>query len=308
MDISVKNIVKNVTSSIIAIVIMFSVIVTMGVIFFKTTLINENTYKSVFEKVGTYDKVLESIEDNVSYALVVNNIPKDTLKGIISKEEVVDTMDSITDSFIGFLKGESSVVSYDIGEYKKRIDNGINKYLRDKNVYLNESQNNDIENMKATILNIIDGELQIINFSELSKSNAMIIVSKIVSVLNSNIVLIGTIVVNILLLSLFFVIWKRRKARAYAWIGYTLVAAGMIVFLLSFSGYLSKFYDYVIIAIPYVAEAVGFIIKKYLLNMSIIGGVVTCMGVFCMSFYWKHLYKRYTYKGKIEEENISWQY
>ena len=162
MDISVKNIVKNVTSSIIAIVIMFSVIVTMGVIFFKTTLINENTYKSVFEKVGTYDKVLESIEDNVSYALVVNNIPKDTLKGIISKEEVVYTMDSITDSFIGFLKGESSIVSYDIGEYKKRIDNGINKYLRDKNVYLNESQSNDIENMKATILNIIDGELQII--------------------------------------------------------------------------------------------------------------------------------------------------
>lgn len=82
----------------------------------------------------------------------------------------------------------------------------------------------------------------------------------------------------------------------------------MIVFLLSFSGYLSKFYDYVIIAIPYVAEAVGFIIKKYLLNMSIIGCVITCMGIFCMSFYWKHLYKRYTYKGKIEEENRSWQY
>ena len=120
--------------------------------------------------------------------------------------------------------------------------------------------------------------------------------------------LIGTIVLNILLLSLFFAIWKRRKARAYAWIGYTLVAAGMIVFLLSFSGYLSKFYEYVIIAIPYVVEAVGFIIKKYLLNMSIIGCVITCMGIFCMSFYWKHLYKRYTYKGKIEEENRSWQY
>ena len=90
-------------------------------------------------------------------------------------------------------------VSYDIGEYKKRIDNGINKYLRDKNVYLNESQNNDIENMKATILNIIDSELQIINFSDLSKSNAMIIVSKIISVLNSNIVLISAIVVNILI-------------------------------------------------------------------------------------------------------------
>ena len=308
MNISVKNILKNIISSIIAIVIMFSLIITMGIIFFQNTLINENTYKSVFEKVGTYDKVFESIEDNISYALVVNNIPKDTLKGIVSKEEVVNAMDSITDSFIGFLKGESSVVSYDISEYKKRIDNGINKYLRDKNVYLNESQNNDIENMKTTILNIIDSELQIINFSELSKSNAMIIVSKIISVLNSNMVLISAIVINILMLSLFFVIWKKRKARAYAWIGYTLVSAGMVVFLLSFSGYLSKFYEYVIIAIPYVAETVGFIIKKYLLNMSIISAIVTCMGIFCMSFYWKHLYKRYTYKGKSKEENISCQY
>ena len=308
MNISVKNILKNIISSIIAIVIMFSLIITMGIIFFQNTLINENTYKSVFEKVGTYDKVFESIEDNISYALVVNNIPKDTLKGIVSKEEVVNAMDSITDSFIGFLKGESFTNSYDISEYKKRIDNGINKYLRDKNVYLNESQNNDIENMKTTILNIIDSELQIINFSELSKSNAMIIVSKIISVLNSNMVLISAIVINILLLSLFFVIWRRRKARAYAWIGYTLVSAGMVVFLLSFSGYLSKFYEYVIIAIPYVAETVGFIIKKYLLNMSIIGGVITCMGVFFMSFYWKHLYKRYTYKGKSKEENISCQY
>ena len=62
MDISVKNIVKNVTSSIIAIVIMFSVIVTMGVIFFKTTLINENTYKSVFEKVVHMIKFLKVLK------------------------------------------------------------------------------------------------------------------------------------------------------------------------------------------------------------------------------------------------------
>ena len=77
----------------------------------------------------------------------------------------------------------------------------------------------------------------------------------------------------------------------------------MILFLLSFSGYISKFYEYAIIAIPYVAKAVGFIIKKYLFNMSIIGLIVTFIGFFYMSFYWKHLYRRYTKKSKVNEED-----
>ena len=84
MNILGKKTVRNVLSSIIAILTMFSVIVTMGLVFFKTTLINENTYKNVFENIGTYDKVVESINDNIGYTLVVHNIDKDILKGVIS--------------------------------------------------------------------------------------------------------------------------------------------------------------------------------------------------------------------------------
>src|SRR5699024_8011712 len=217
MNILVNKTFKNVISSIIAIVTMFSIIATMSIVFFKTTLINENTYKSVFEKVGTYDDIVESINDNIGYTLVVYNIDKDILKDVISKEEVVDIIDSTIDSFIGFLKGKASVLSYDKSIYEKRIDDAINKYLRDNSMYLNESQKSDIENIKESLLNIIDSDLQIINFSELSKSNAMILVSKIVSVMNNNMVLVGCLITNVLLLSLFFPIWKRRRARAYAW-------------------------------------------------------------------------------------------
>ena len=180
MDVSVKKIIRNVTSSIVAIVAMFSIILTMGIVFFKTTLINENTYRNIFEKVGTYDKVLQSIEDNVTYALVVNNIQTDVLDNIISKEEVVDTIDSITYSVIGFLKGNDTVVSHDTTIYEKRVDETINNYLRDNSMYLSESQKNDIENMKASIVNIIDSELQIINFKELSNSTVIKMLSKIV--------------------------------------------------------------------------------------------------------------------------------
>ena len=81
MNILVNKTFKNVISSIIAIVTMFSIIATMSVVFFKTTLINENTYKSVFEKVGTYDDIVESINDNIGYTLVVYNIDKRYFKG-----------------------------------------------------------------------------------------------------------------------------------------------------------------------------------------------------------------------------------
>ena len=293
MDVSVKKIIRNLTSSIVAIVAMFSIILTMGIVFFKTTLINENTYRNIFEKVGTYDKVLQSIEDNVTYALVVNNIQTDVLDNVISKEEIVDAIDSITYSVVGFLKGNDEVVSHDTTIYEKRVDETINNYLRDNSMYLSESQKNDIENMKASIVNIIDSELQIINFKELSNSTVIKMLSKIVNILNNNLVLIGFILINVLFLSIFFLIWKTRKARGFAWSGYTLVSAGLIVFLISFSGYLSKFYEYAVIAIPYVAETVGFIIKKYLLNMSIIAAVVIIIGMLSMSIYWKHLYRRY---------------
>ena len=84
-------------------------------------------------------------------------------------------------------------------------------YLRDNSMYLNEDQKSDIENIKESLLNIIDSDLQIINFSELSKSNAMILVSKIVSIMNNNMVLVGCLVTNILLLSLFFPILEKKK-------------------------------------------------------------------------------------------------
>ena len=203
MVISTKKLVRNTTSTIVAIITMFSVILSMGIVFFKTTLINENTYKKIFEKVGTYDKVLESIESNIDYALVVNNIQTDILDNIISKEEIVDIIDSTTDSFIGFLKGNKDTNYYDISVYEQRVDEAINKYLRDNSMYLNESQNNDIQNMKVSIVNSIDSELQIINFEQLSNSNLMTMISKIVSILNNNLVLIGIIAINILLLSIF---------------------------------------------------------------------------------------------------------
>ena len=129
MDVSVKKIIRNVTSSIVAIVAMFSIILTMGIVFFKTTLINENTYKNIFEKVGIYDEVLKSVEENVTYALVVNNVNTDILDNLISKEEIVDAIDSVTYSVIGFLKGNDTVTSPDMGIYEKRVDDAINKYL-----------------------------------------------------------------------------------------------------------------------------------------------------------------------------------
>ncbi len=300
MNFFIKKFSKNITSFFIAIVLMFSVILTTGVIFFKTTLVNDKAYIGVFEDNRTYDKVYESIVSNVEYALIVNNIPKDTLDGIISKDEVVDVINYTAKTFIGFINGKGvDVISHDFSVYNDRVEYKLNEFLRENNMYLNKEQTNDLNYMKQNIRNIIEGELQLINFEKLYKSDAMIILSKVFGMLNSSLAIIAMIILDIIFISLFFVIWNKRRARAFAWAGYSLIAGGMLVFLLSFSGYLSGFYDYVIIAIPHVAETVAAIIKKYLLNMSIIGGIITVIGIFNLSFYWKHLYKRHYISSEI---------
>ena len=92
--------------------------------------------------------------------------------------------------------------------------------------------------------------------------------------------------------SLYFVIW-RRKSRRFAWIGYSFISSGLLVFLIGLSGYISGFYDNFAIAIPYIATAISLIMRKCLLSLTFIGFIVLVIGLCFMSVYWKHLYKRY---------------
>ncbi|MGL5346384.1 MAG: hypothetical protein ACRDA3_03455 [Peptostreptococcaceae bacterium] len=295
-----KNI-KNIISFIISLVLMFVIVITSGVLFFRGTMLNDQSYINVLEKNNIYDKIYYNINENLEYLLLTNNIPKDTFEGIILKTEVKASVDSYVYSVVDYMKNKKvEIPPLDMNVYEERFNEDINEFLMFNGMYLNEEFKQNLEEFKSTFMNIIKSDLQVLDFNALSNASSMKAIAKLSGFINSGTVVLGLIMVILVLCLLIALVWRRRKARIFAWVGYSFVSSGLLVLLVGVSGYISGFYNHVAIGIPYLATAVSAIIKHYLFNLSIIGLIVFIIGICVVFRYWIHLYKKYKYLNKLD--------
>lgn len=296
-----KKYVKNISAFVVSLLLMFVLLVSSVTMFFRGSVLNPQTYIKVMEKHGIYDEIYNNIYSNINYLLLTNNIEEKTLDGLVSKDEIIQITNDFIYYTVGYMKNEhNEVPAVDMDIYKSRIDSAMSTYLKEKDMYLNDEFKSTLNDFKDTVLSIIKSDLELININELSKSQGMMGVAKISGFIDSGSFIVGLLLVVLILSSLFFVIWtKRRKARRFVWIGYSFTSCGLLLLLIGVSGYISGFYNYIAIAIPYLATAVSLIIKKWLFDMSMIGLVVFVIGILFMAIYWKHLYKRYNFSHEL---------
>lgn len=296
-----KKYIKNVGAFIISLMLMFVLLLTSLTMFFRGSILNPQTYIGVVEKHGIYDEIYENIYSNIRYLLLTNNIEENTLDGVINKDEVIQITNDFIYYTVGYMKNEQNEIpSVNMDIYQSRVDNAMKDFLLENSIYLNDEFKNNLDEFKITILNIIKSDLELININELSKSSAMKAVAKISSVIDSGGFILGLFAIVIILSSSFFMIWKRRKARRFVWIGYSFVSCGMLVALIGVSGYISGFYDFIAISIPYLATAISLVIKKWLFDLSMIGVSVLLVGICFMAVYWRHIYKKYKGHSKLK--------
>lgn len=285
---------RNILSFLIAIILMFTTLITSIILLWDTTIINEKTYTKIFEKNNTYNKIHTSINEDIEYLLLVNNIPTDTLNGIISVDEINQFITETTTGLVGMLKGEEiQVPKLDKAKYEQRFTQSMNKFIRENGMALNEQGKKDLQEMKETVIRIIDSGLQLVEYSKLTQSNIIQKLAKVLSLLSKIYIPISLTILILLITKIFKNIWSKRPVRASAWTGYSFLSSGMIIFMFGFSGYISRFYKNIAISIPYLSESVSSIIEKYLLSYTTIGLIILILGIFNISKYWKHLYKRY---------------
>lgn len=285
---------KSILAFFISLLMMFSIIATCGIVFFKNTVLNESTYLRILEEEDTYNKIYKNINDNMEYLLLTNNIPTDILKGIITKDEVRDIVNDYIYYTVSFMrKEESEIVKLNMNIYSSRLNERIDKFILENNLSGNEEFIGHVNELKETALGIIKSDLQVINLHELSKSNAMTKLASVSNILSNNKILLSLVGVIILLSASMCFIWKRRKMRRIAWIGYSFMASGIAVMLVGISGYISGFYNYIAIDIDYLAECMAAIIKGYLISMTQLGGYVFGIGILLMVVYWRYLIKKY---------------
>lgn len=294
-----KNI-KNIMSFIISLILMFVIVITSGVLFFRGTLLNDQSYIKVLERNNIYDKIYYNITENLEYLLLTNNIPQDTFEGVILKTEVKASVDSYVYSIVDYMKNKKvEIPPLDMSVYEERFDEDINEFLMFNGMYLNEEFKHNLEEFKSTFMSIIKSDLQVLDFNALSNASSMKMIAKLSGFINSGAVVLGLIMVILILCSFIILVWRKRKARIFAWVGYSFVSSGILVLLVGISGYISGFYSHVAIGIPYLAMAVAAIIKHYLFNLSIIGIIVFIIGICIVFRYWIHLYKKYKYLNNL---------
>lgn len=269
---------KVILSFIIGSLLMFSIIASILSVFTKVIVLNSETYINMLEKKETHRQIYEFLEVNLEYALTVNNIPSSIKDGVISLEELEYEVNSIVRNIVNyFVTGINEINPVDTNKYLDRLNENLDNYISDNSIHIDSNIQNELDILKSDISQIIKSELEIINSDIIINSSIGVILSRITSLFVRTLYLVPIILAVVFTLILAF-IWRNDIRRLFQWIGNSIIAAGLFIFIIFFSGYISGFYNNVIIDIIYLREFVASLIKSWTIILSLSGVIISIVG------------------------------
>lgn len=280
MEVRKESRIKNIISFILSIILMFSIVLVIFSSFIKFICLNPRVYLNILHNKGTENQIYETIQNNLKYALVINNIPDNILDNVITEEEVQIQVDDKIESIIKYLKTDKKeILEINTELYLNRFNDNLYKYFNENSVEINDSLKMDIDNLKDSVNQIIVNEIEIINSNTIINSSKFNDVAKVTSEFNNNLYFL-MILPMLFIIFILLCIWHGNMLKALMWIGNGILAAGIILSLLFISGYISGFYENIIIYIPYLKEFVSEVIKQYLKWLCISGVITLGIGIF----------------------------
>lgn len=289
---------KVIASFIVGIFLMFSIIISVLSLFIKFTVLNSEKYINILEKKEIYTQMYEFLDGNLGYTLMVKSIESNVKDGVISQEELETEVNSFIRSLMNyFVTGINEVKEVNVDKYLNRFDENLNKYIRENSVFVNSSVQSDIDILKNEISQIIKSELEIINSDIIINSSVGMVLARITNLFVRGFYLIPIMVVGILILILNF-IWRGDIIRFSQWVGSSLMAAGLFIFILFFSGYISGFYNNVSIYTIYLRDFVANLIKSWMIILWLSGMVISVLGTLMLI----PLIKSYIKRSKMRKK------
>lgn len=266
-------------SFIISILLMLSIIVSILSLSVNFIILNPNTYYKVLDKRNIYNEIYNVVDDNISYVLTLNNLSQDIKNDIISEEEVKLEVKGFVSDIMKYLRtGVNDISKVNIDTYIERFDNNLNEFFKNNSIIVNNETKEEINSLENDVTQIIQSELQIVNVDIINNNDVFNKVTKITSLFTSKLYFAPIILVLVFIL-LLFAVWRSDYVRLLQWIGNSFISAGLMIFLIFFSGYISKFYEYISISTIYLRTFVSSIIKSYLGILSLWGVLSIIIGI-----------------------------
>ena len=270
---------QNFLSFIISILLMLSIIVSILSLSVNFIILKPNTYYNVLEKKNIYNEIYNVVNDNISYALTLSNLSQDINKDIISEDEVKAEVESFVGEIIKYLRtGINNISKVNIDIYMERFDKNLNEFFKNNSIVITDEVKAEINTLENDVKQIIQNELQIVNVDVINDSAIFSKVTKITSLFAAKLYFAPIIFVLFTIL-LLFAVWRADYVRLLQWIGNSFISSGLMIFLIFFSGYVSKFYEYTAINIVYLKSFVSSIIKSYLGTLSLWGVFIIIIGL-----------------------------
>ena len=269
---------KVILSFIVGSLLMFSIIASILSVFTKVIVLNPKTYINMLEEKETHRQIYEFLEGNLEYALTINNIPSSVKDGVISQDELVHEVNSVIRNNVNyFITRINEIKPVDTEKYLNRLNENLDTYIRDNSIHIDSNIQSELDTLKSDISQIIKSELEIINSDVIINSSISTVLSKITSLFARTLYLIPIILVVAFTLILVF-IWRNDIRILFQWIGNSIIAAGLFIFIIFFSGYISGFYNNVIIDIVYLREFIASLIKRWTIILSLSGLISIIVG------------------------------
>ena len=276
--------------------LMFSVIL-ICLIISLSTFLKADIYLEALSQTNAYEQIQQSIQNNLDDMLLLNNIETSTLTNLITTDEVKEIVNQDVHDIINWLNNQTLTVdTLDLSIYETRFDERMNTFFRDHQYFLDESAKKDVEVMKKNALQFIEGYVRLLDFEKLTQSSLAQAIPKLISYLN--IIIISLVILTFILIGFLVALSPRTASRkkieeGFLWSGYGVLAGGLMVFVIFFSGIQSKFYEHTAIHLSYLKQLLAFLIKHGLTTLSLSGLIAASLGIILMLPYWTMLYKKY---------------
>ena len=241
-------------------------------------LFNSKIYITTFEKLNLYSTITASINNELSTLSRRCNLPKEIFAASFSDKWVKNELDNTTKNLIDFMTYKTDkLYAIDIKSQEAAISANISSFLKASNLKIDDSVEVELIKVKNDAVNMASSNISPINTKSIQNSSSFVKVRKNLNnlyIYKNHI--IGFLAVAAILLLLLHI---KKISQFGKWLGFSLIAGGLITFIPALIGLISKFTNNLAIGIPSLKALIAAILKEYIAFFSQTGLVIFAAGL-----------------------------
>jgi len=241
-------------------------------------LYNSKMYMATYENSNIYSTITESINSELSTISRRCNLPKEIFTASFSDKWIKNELDNTTKNLIDFMTYKTDkLYIIDIKSQEAVISANISSFLQSSNLKVDDSVEIELNKVKSDALSMARNSISPINTKGIKNSSSFLKVRKNLNNLyiykNHIIGFLAVVAILLLLLNL------KKISQFVKWLGYSLIAGGLITFIPALIGLISKFTNNLTIRIPSIKALIAALLREYIVFFSQTGLVIFVAGL-----------------------------